>query len=150
MTVDLSVAVGRYDLVFNVGVIEHYLRREDRLEFLSRMFLLAKRGGYIVSIVPAGTHPYRQEQKQKGWGGYNIPEVDYDPPMLISEMQHVGLQEVMVLPHNVFGYLLARPSGRPSWFNWLIYGGLQLVVPILSSALRYSHAYSFVGVGRKP
>ncbi len=150
MTWDVSGHVNYYDLVFSAGVIEHYLEEEERLDFLRRKLLLAKPGGFIASIVPAGTHPYREEQKQQRWGGYNIPEVDYDPLMLTSEMRHVGVREVMVLPHNVFGYILARPSWRPGWFNWLIYGGLQVVMAVLPPLFRYRHAYSFIMIGRKP
>lgn len=66
LTIDLGnnshpLFARKYDLVFNVGVIEHYLDKNDREEFLARMLRLTKTGGFVVSIVPSGLHPYRDE-----------------------------------------------------------------------------------------
>jgi hypothetical protein len=146
MKADLSDRASSYDIVFNVGVIEHYLRDEDRLEFLRRKLLLAKPGGFVVSVVPSGMHPYRRKQKEQRWGGYDIPEVDYTPEMLIGEMREAGASKVRVHPHNVFGYLLARRQRR---LDWLAYVGLQVLVPLLPEAWRHRHGYSFIAVGQK-
>lgn len=145
MTQDLSDCVSRYDLVFNVGVIEHYLKESERREFLRRKLALCKSGGYIVSVVPSGVHPYREEQKQEGWGGYNVPEVDYSPELLATEMREVGAQRVMVLPHNAFGYLLTRSPKR----RWFRYVGLQLLTPLLPLRVMCRCAYSFIAIGQK-
>jgi SAM-dependent methyltransferase len=100
-----------YDLVFNAGVIEHYLDQEKRLEFLRKKLRHLRPGGWFVSIVPAGTHPLRSEQRKYGWGGYNVPEIDYDPLLLRAEAEAVGGTVIAVLPHRHFGYLPTRPSG---------------------------------------
>jgi 2-polyprenyl-3-methyl-5-hydroxy-6-metoxy-1,4-benzoquinol methylase len=147
MKLDLKELEGSYDLVFNVGVIEHYLKAEDRQEFLRRKLLLGKPGAFIVSIVPSGIHPFRQEKKKLGWGGYHIPEIDYTTELLIEEMRTVGLSTAVVLPHNVFGYLLARPNW---WCNKITYLASQLFAPIFFRSIMERYAYSFIAIGQKP
>lgn len=147
---DVPLRQDHYDLVFNVGVIEHYLEADHRIVFLKRKATLARRGGAVVSIVPAGFHPYRAEQRQRKWGGYDIPEVDYSPDMLASEMKRAGLGRVCVIPHNVAGYLLARPAeGWWQLVNRLGYLALQGLTPVLPESFKWRHAYSYVAIGWK-
>src|SRR3989344_2276405 len=61
---------GSYDVVFHSGVIEHFLSDSERITFLENMFVLAKPGGYVISIVPSGTHPLRARMKSEKLGGY--------------------------------------------------------------------------------
>jgi SAM-dependent methyltransferase len=112
LSVEVDEVVGRnYDLVFNAGVIEHYLDPHKRLEFLKKKLRHLRPGGWFVSIVPAGTHPLRNKQRLYGWGGYNVPEVDYDPALIRSEAEAAGGAVIAVLPHRHFGYLPTKPSG---------------------------------------
>ena len=139
-----------YDLVFNAGVIEHYLDQQDRVEFLRRKLALTKLGGSIVCIVPSGLHPYRAEQRQLGWGGYSIPEVDYSPEILASEIAKAGARRVLVIPHNIAGYLLTRPGGRvKKAVRTLGYVALRVLTPVMPGAFKARRAYSYIGIGWK-
>lgn len=146
MNTDMLKMEARYDLVFNAGVIEHYLNDKDRISFLRKKILLAKEGGWVVSIVPSGVHPYRQEQKHIGWGGYNVPEIDYSPELLKEEMLRVGAKSVVVLPNNIFGYLQVRPKW---WCNRGLYLLSQVFLPFIPKSMQCKHAYSFVVLAQK-
>lgn len=136
----------QYDLVYNFGVIEHFLDRKERLEFLSREFKLAKPGGFVISVVPSGMHPYRKEQKKHGWGGYDIPEIDYTPQSLAVEIQECGGTIVKVVPHNLMGYLTLKRTSR---YDKVLYYVAQLMAPVLSEEFKCRHAYSFICIGKK-
>jgi SAM-dependent methyltransferase len=146
---EICVEAG-YDLVFNAGVIEHYLDPDDRIEFLKRMLRLTKPGGFIVCIVPSGLHPYRAEQRQLKWGGYDIPEVDYSPEILADEMKRAGADRALAIPHNIGGYLLARPA--KGWWKTgrsVAYLALQVVGLLMPDGFKRRHAYSYIGIGSK-
>lgn len=144
--IELSDLEASFDLVFNFGVIEHYLSRKDRVEFLRRKFLLAKSGGVVVSVVPSGMHPYRKEQKEIGWGGYVVPEVDYTPDLLLQEMIEAGAQRAVVVPHNVMGYLPARRNTLGSKLTYFVGQILCLALP---NDIKARYAYSFIAIGWK-
>jgi len=145
-----SIKQSYFDLTFNMGVIEHYLRQHDRIDFLVRKLNLTKSGGAIVCVVPSGVHPFRGEQKKLNWGGYNIPEVDYSSQMLFNELKTAGAKKVKVIPHNIGGYLLTIPTKK--WlklFKVLKYLMYQLSTNILTDNFKINHAYSLIGVGWK-
>ena len=101
---------GCFDLVFNFGVIEHILDESARLKFLEKKYELTKDGGYIVSMVPNGSHPLRNKMKSMNLGGYNIPEIDYDQHLMEEEFKAIGAKQIIILPHNLFIYLLLEKN----------------------------------------
>jgi SAM-dependent methyltransferase len=142
---------GGFDLVFNFGVVEHILDDSARLRFLKKKYELTREGGYIVSMVPNGSHPLRKKMKSLNLGGYNIPEIDYDQHLMAEEFKAIGAKQIMILPHNLFIYLLMEK--RNLWLEGLkklIYLGMQ-VVPhaLLPQDFCYRHAGSLIGIGRK-
>jgi SAM-dependent methyltransferase len=141
----------RFDLVFHFGVVEHILDPQPRLAFLRHMVELARSGGWIVSVVPSGTHPLRQEQRRKGWGGYVVPEIDYSPSLMLEEFRSLGLVGGVVLPHNLFGYLTVPPDlGRISrTWRRVAYLAAQAIHGPAAGVLG-RHAYSLIGIARKP
>ena len=142
---------GGFDLVFNFGVIEHILDDSARLNFLKKKYELTRDGGYIVSMVPNGCHPLRSKMKRMKLGGYNIPEIDYDPHLMEEELKAAGAKQVIILPHNLFVYLLIDPKNLfIDWLTKLFYLGMQ-VVPraFLPENFCYRHAGSLIGIGRK-
>jgi len=141
----------RFSLVFHRGVSEHYLDREDRRRFIQKMFEYAADDGYIVSIVPSGIHPLRTRFRDEALGGYNIPEIDYSPEILIEEALSCGGKDVIVLPHNIMGYLSCIPAGRLiRAASKLIYLFFQLIPQIiLPASFKNRHAYSFICIAGK-
>ena len=142
---------GCFDLVFNFGVIEHILDESARLKFLKKKYELTKDGGYIVSMVPNGSHPLRNKMKRLNLGGYNIPEIDYDQHLMEEEFKAIGAKQITILPHNLFVYLLMeRKNLFIDLLKKLVYLGMQ-VVPwaFLPQEFCYRHAGSLIGIGRK-
>jgi 2-polyprenyl-3-methyl-5-hydroxy-6-metoxy-1,4-benzoquinol methylase len=139
----------RHDLVFNVGVVEHFIDADERQQAVARMFALCAPRGHVVSVVPAGTHPLRARVRAEGLGGYRIPEIDYTPALLASEMRAAGAATVRVIPHNLFGYRLVEPArGLRRRWNALVWAAGQLL-PRRPGPFAWRHAASFIGVARK-
>ena len=143
---------GLYDLVFHVGVIEHFLDDEERQRTLQKMFALAKPGGYVVSMVPSGMHPIRQKMKKLGLGGYGIAEIDYTPEIMAREFKACGSADYMALPHNVFGYLLIDDAkGLVKLGQKLLYYVVQIIPPrFLPYDFAVRHASTLIGIAKKP
>ncbi len=138
----------KYDLVFDFGVVEHFLEKEDRLEFINRKIQLAKENGWVVSVVPSGMHPCRDRQRKKGHGGYNIPEIDYTPELLVEEMSACGANNVIILPHNIMGYLNISPKVKSP--QKIIYYLFQLLPQyFLTNQFLYKNAYTYIAIVKK-
>lgn len=135
-----------YDMVFNNGVIEHFLDDRERKKALEKMFSLCNEGGYVVSIVPNGAHPLRRRVREEGLGGYRIPEVDYGCESLARETEEAGGSEVVVIPHNLFGYLNGLPERKV--VNKIIFYLLQLC-PRVRTRFTCRHAYSLICIARR-
>jgi SAM-dependent methyltransferase len=140
----------QYELVFNFGVIEHFIDPGERGAAIDRMFAMCKPGGWVVSVVPSGAHPLRARVRAEGLGGYRVPEIDYTPELLEEEMLGAGACRVDVAPHNLFGYLLVDPHGAAvvkALRRALYYAGQLL--PRTRGSFTSRHAYAFICAGRK-
>ncbi len=136
----------QYDLVYQVGVVEHFLDDAERLRALQKMFALSKPGGFVVSIVPSGIHPWRALMKEKNLGGYDIPEIDYNPELMMKELAQCGGRNIKVLPHNLGGYLRIKPGLIYKFIFYL----LQLVpMSWLPARGAERHCGSFIGIAQK-
>ena len=140
-----------YDLTYQFGVLEHFLNDADRLNYVQKMFDVTRVGGYVVSAVPNGGHALRRRQREEGLGGYLIPEIDYTREHLIEEMQHCGAGEVIVLAHDLFGYLKMLPiTGIKRKLLLLLYLFMQLpVFQLLPVSVLNRHAFWWVVVAKK-
>lgn len=142
-----------YDLVFNFGVIEHFINDKERNKAIQKMFNLCRPGGYVVSVVPNGTHPMRNKMREEGLGGYSVPEIDYDPKMMKDEMINAGAKEVLVIPHNLCGYLLMDTN--ISTLKRIIYYSIYYMVqflpflPWFQSDMSFKHATSLICIAKK-
>jgi SAM-dependent methyltransferase len=149
--IDPSELGGYFDLVCNFGVIEHILDDSARLKFLQKKYELTREGGYIVSYVPNGSHPLRNKMKSMKLGGYNIPEIDYNKQVMEEEFKAIGAREIIILPHNLFIYLLLEKHGFfIDVLRKLTYLGMQVVpAAFLPPDFGYRHAGSLIGIARK-
>ena len=140
-----------FDIVFNAGVIEHFLDETERLEFLKKKFELAKPGGYVISIIPNGMHYRREKVRGDNLGGYHIPEINFSPALIEGEMDRCGGRDIKVIPHNIFGYL--RFDGvvsLPKILRVFLYYLAQLAPDFIwprKFALR--HSLTLIGIARK-
>lgn len=141
----------KYDIVFNVGVIEHFIDDSDRERALGKMFALAGEDGYVISIVPAGIHPLRRKMKEKRLGGYGISEIDYAPEFMENELRRCGGKNISVFPHNIMGYrLIDDKKGISRTINLFLYYIFQTIpVVFLPKSFAYRHAMTLIGIAQK-
>ncbi len=102
----------KYDLTYHFGVVEHFLERSDRQQIWNKMYDLTKPGGYVVSVVPNGSHLWRDRIRKYNLCGYNIPEIDYDLNLHKQELLDVGLEDVIGIPWNYFGFAKGMTQGK--------------------------------------
>lgn len=141
-----------FALVFSFGVIEHFLDRAERLEFLRHMLDWTSPGGVSVNFVPNGMQPLRQEMRERKLGGYNIPEIDYSIQSLGQDMHDAGWINPRVLPLDLFAYRLVLPTS--SMLERPFYRTLNLLFKILpqrflSPAFGERHAYLLASVAER-
>jgi len=141
----------RFDIVFHVGVLEHFLNTRTRLTILKKMFDFTKCNGYVIHVVPNGVHPARYQMRLKGLGGYDIPEIDYDCKSLADELRKSLSDEVVVLPHNLFSYLLYGHHGRfKRIINAAFYYTWQIVpMGLLPAKFSFRYAGTLIGIAKK-
>jgi len=140
----------QYDLVFNVGVVEHFLDDHERAAFIENKLRLCKPGGYVVSMVPNGQHPLRDRMRKERLGGYCVPEIDYSPEMMELEMTKAGATDVTVIPYNLFGYLLmdSQRASLKRVMNQFTYLSAQ-ILPRLKVPSFYRHAGTLICIARR-
>jgi SAM-dependent methyltransferase len=142
----------RFDVVLQFGVLEHFLDEVERSRYLDKMFELTRPGGWVVSYVPNGLHPWRRRQREHGLGGYNIPEIDYTPASARSELLGHGGQKVAVFPHNLFGYVLIDEGSdlRKRFFRLAYLLAQTPLSRLLPDYLKERHAYWLLCFAQKP
>lgn len=142
-----------FAFVFSFGVIEHFLDRAERLEFLRHMLDWTSPGGVCVNFVPNGMQPLRQEMRERKLGGYNIPEIDYSIQSLGQDMQDAGFSNPRVVPLDLFAYrLVLTPPRTLAWWFYRLLNLLLKVLPqqSLSRGFCERHAYILAVVAERP
>jgi len=83
-----------FDLVFNEGVVEHWLRQKERLEILREMVRVTRPSGAVVVMVPNGKHPLCWFWHLTRYPGHlqAPPMHHYSARSLAREMREVGLE----------------------------------------------------------
>lgn len=129
---------GAFDVVFNEGVVEHWLDLDARRQLLATMGELLRPGGTVCVVVPNGHHPLHGRWMRTGYPGYLSapPMTLYGPGGLCEDLVAVGVQDVRVdglgpwqsfnlWPHRPLLRVplgaLDRLIGAPRWFR-LRYG----------------------------
>jgi len=143
---DLSLQANYFDLVFNEGVVEHWLEKKARVNVLKQMTEVAKPGGTVVVIVPNGAHPLSPWWEKNCAAFYEAPPmVNYSAAQLKQELQLAGLNKVVVdglYPWRTIDFYSQR------LLNKLIGFLLQNTVP-LPLKLRQKFGVHLIGLGAK-
>ena len=140
-----------YDMVFSVGVIEHFLEYEKRILVLRRLFEQVKPGGWLITIVPNGGYSRRAEVKEKKLGGYRIPEIDYTSKKLQNELNIIGFSTTEVVPWEPLGYLsLFAKNPLTNGFAFVISVLFRMGESFLPLEFREKYSYSLIAISRKP
>lgn len=86
----------RFDIVFNEGTVEHWLKKEERLHVIKEMKKVTKKGGTVAIFVPNGAHPLHFWWVVSHYSGYFSapPMTRYSTRKLKREMNEVGLRDL--------------------------------------------------------
>jgi 2-polyprenyl-3-methyl-5-hydroxy-6-metoxy-1,4-benzoquinol methylase len=139
-----------YDMVFSIGVVEHFLEYKERIVMLKKFHEMVKTGGWLITIVPNGIYPKRREMKEKRLGGYKIPEIDYTSKKLQNELEIAGFSTTEVVPWNPFGYLSPFAKNLlTKGFALSIEGLFRVTQNFLPLKLREKYSYSLIAISLK-
>jgi ubiquinone/menaquinone biosynthesis C-methylase UbiE len=85
-----------YGLVFNEGVVEHWLAKDERQHVIKQMTKVTRKGGTVAIFVPNGAHPLHFWWVVSHYSGYFSapPMTRYSTRKLKKEMTQVGLKSV--------------------------------------------------------
>lgn len=138
---------GVFDMVFNDGVVEHWLDDRERVEIINKMARLARPGGYVVVYVPNGGHPFYEKWVRTGYPGYlkSPPMTLYDTDKLRTELERAGLKEVQVDGVASFHSFNTWPYRK--WLRLPI-GALNRYFP-LPKKIRCRWGTYLIGTGKK-
>lgn len=146
-------ATTQYDLTYHFGVIEHFLELSDRRIVWQKLYELTKSGGWMISVVPNGSHFWREYIRQNNLCGYNIAEIDYSVRMHEQEFLDTKLEDVTAIPWNYFGFLEGIVQGQ---FNKglakVFHLSSNLLMPLvpLPNTTKEKFAHALLVLGRKP
>ena len=143
----------KYDLTYHFGVVEHFLELSDRHKIWKKLYELTKPGGYVVSVVPNGSHFWRKHIRENNLCGYNISEIDYDLRLHKQEFLDAGLENVTGIPWNYFGFAEGITQGKlQKIIGKSIHLSSNAIIPFLPlpSTIKEKFAHGLLVLGRKP
>jgi len=138
---------GSFDVVFNEGVVEHWLDRAERVKVIKEMARVTKKGGHVIIMVPNGTHPLYRTWIRLGCHYYldAPPMTLYDSKKLRAEMEDAGLKVLEtdgINAWNSFGHY-------PRLLPVTAVGRVLNRLPLLPRSIRSRWGIDLVVVGRK-
>jgi len=142
----------KYDLTYHFGVIEHFLELSERMIVWKKLYELTKPGGWMISVVPNGSHFWREYIRQNNLCGYHIPEIDYSVKLHQQEFLDSGLVEVIAIPWNYFGFAEGIVKGQ---FNKglakIVHLSSNLLIPLIPvpNTTKEKFAHGLLVLGRK-
>jgi 2-polyprenyl-3-methyl-5-hydroxy-6-metoxy-1,4-benzoquinol methylase len=143
----------QYDLVYHFGVVEHFLEPEERKLIWQKLYQLTKPGGWMMSAVPNGSHFWRGCIRKNHLCGYDVPEIDYSVRLHENEFLNIGLQDVIALPWNYFGFAEDIVYGKISKsIAKVIFLSSNVLMPLLPlpRSMKEKFAHGLLAFGRKP
>lgn len=86
----------KYKLVFNEGVVEHWLNRPDRVHVIAQMKKVTSKGGTVAIFVPNAANPLHFWWVVSRFSGYtSAPKMTrYSTGKLKREMKEAGLKKL--------------------------------------------------------
>lgn len=136
-----------FDLVFNEGVVEHWLDHSERRAVIAQMARVTRSGGTVAMIVPNGSHPLIHYWERHAPGHLSAPPmVHYTPDLLHTDLRVAGLDQIRIDGIYAWRTLDYWPTGM---VRRLTAGALQRLVP-LPHPLRLKWGIHLIGLGRKP
>lgn len=133
-----------FDLVFNEGVVEHWLKDGERLRIFREMARISRR--LVGIIVPNGRHFMYDRWMRAGYPGYTDapPMTLYDISKLSREMAKAGLDVVYRDGVDPWSFVNFWPRARA-----LAYPKMMLSMLPLPRSVREEWGINLLGIGRK-
>ena len=144
---EMGFDVGGYDLTMNEGVVEHWLKRDERLTVLREMVRVTRPGGTVAVFVPNGTHPLLSWWVRSCYPGYDAPDMTlYNAQRLREELAEAGCTDVITDGIGAWASLY-------QWPNWKVlrygFGAIGRVIP-LPKPIREKWGVSIAAFGKVP
>jgi 2-polyprenyl-3-methyl-5-hydroxy-6-metoxy-1,4-benzoquinol methylase len=143
----------KYDLTYHFGVVEHFLDLSERMIVWQKLYELTKPGGWMMSAVPNGSHFWRGYIRQNHLCGYHIPEVDYSVKLHEQEFLDTGLQDVIAIPWNYFGFAKGIVHGKLNQaIAKFIYLSSNVLIPLapFPRTAKEKFAHGLLVIGKRP
>ncbi|MDA7857894.1 class I SAM-dependent methyltransferase [bacterium] len=138
-----------FDLVFNEGVVEHWLEKKDRLKVIGEMYRVTKYNGTVGITVPNGKHFLDWWWDLTKYPGFvqELPMFHYGYKELKKEMRDVGLKDVRIFGFQKNPWSFVNHWPRNIFFRYVT-GGLKRLIPVTEkwNAILNIH---LIGIGRK-
>ena len=137
-----------FDMVFNEGVVEHWLDTERRAHVFREMARTTKPAGTVSIVVPHGKHPLHSWWRRHGYPGEQVPMHYYGPDNLAEELRRAGLQEIEVGGSEERPWSIINHWPRKEALRLIAFAAHRLLpVP---AALNTKLNINLLGLGRKP
>lgn len=135
-----------FDLVFNEGVVEHWLDDASRLRVMKEMVRVTKQGGAVAVIVPNGSHPLIKVWERELEGFKQAPPMTYySAKKLETDLIDSGLRDVYT--DGIYPW---RSWFRTSlWDRFYLIGAFLDRFVTLPKVWREKWAINLIGMGRK-
>jgi SAM-dependent methyltransferase len=144
---NLDLESSQFDLVFNEGVVEHWLEDHHRRNVLAAMARVTKPGGNVAIIVPNGYHPRMPYWIKNSPAFLSAPPmVLYHPALLQADLISIGLTDIFIDGIYAWRTIDQWPNGT---LRRLAGGALQRLIP-LPHPLRLKWGIHLIAIGRKP
>lgn len=136
-----------FDVVFNVGVVEHWLDDSERIAVIREMVRVVRPRGEVVIMVPNGKHPFHNWWVFSKYPGYTSapPMFNYNTDLLKRDMEKAGLKDIQTDGLDAYTSICQWPDYR---ILKLTRGGLKRILPP-PKFLRELFGVTLFAVGKK-
>jgi len=136
-------------LVYQVGVIEHFLDHEEKIAYMKKMYSVTKNGGFIVNLVPSGIYPLREKMKKQGLGAILSLKLTIRPKNLRLKWLNVVRIVSSIYIHIIFSDMFLIEK-KPSFVKMIRYYILQ-IIPFNWIPYSFAGKYGFrvMGISQK-
>jgi ubiquinone/menaquinone biosynthesis C-methylase UbiE len=153
----MSFGDNTFDIVFNEGVIEHWVNRDERRQILTEMTRVIKPGGHLVVCIPNNAHPFYKwwyflqrvvrSDKLVFRPGGELEEAIISADTLANEIGDIGLINV-----DVDGFAVTRTIAHyPRWWPLkALAKALEIILPPFPQHIRKKWGVYLLAGGQKP
>ena len=141
-----------FDLVYNIGVIEHIRDVTERTAFVRAMARCARNGGFVAVAIPNNVHPWAKRWRRAGFPwlqeDHRLCEAAISQAQLEETLREAGLGSIRIDGYAVHETLLKWPKRK--WLELAVRGAARVFEPRFGYATRLRWGTWWLAMGRKP